>query len=203
MNKLLESGLLKLEKSKEKKKVLKKGEKEKKELRKYTVQDKVIFKNHFARFFFYFLKPNEKMIKQKEYDKLLQKIKNDFTHYQSFCFEMLGKELVEEKFKLECVSSFWNKELEFDLFYKDSNLTLIGEVKFTEKKSCKNIFNILKNKAEILGLKPDYFILFSKNGFSTQLTKNKVQNLLLFNINDLKLLLRDTDERKYTKEPRF
>ncbi len=200
MSKLLESGFLKLEKSKEKKRILKKGQKQKKEDRKYAVQDKVIFKNNFSRFFFYFLKPNEKMILEKRYDELVQKIKKEFTYYQSFCFEMLGKELVEKKFKLFDVSSFWNKELELDLFYKDENFTLVGEVKFTEKKLCKNIFNILKNKAKTLGLKPDYYVLFSKNGFSSKLLNEDSKNLFLFSMKDLKSLLKDIDERKYTKE---
>lgn len=203
MNKLLERGFLQIEKSKEEKIKRKKGQKLKKALRKYTIQDKVLFKNNFLRFFAYFLQPNENLILNKAYDELLAKIKKEFKHYQSLCFEGLGRELLESKFKINSISSFWSNDVEIDLFYKDSKLTVLGEVKFKDKKICKNVFNSLQNKAKILNLKPDYFVIFSKSGFSSELIKNKEANLLLFDFDELKTLLKDTDERKYTKKPRL
>lgn len=203
MNKLLERGFLQIEKSKEEKIKRKKGQKLKKALRKYTIQDKVLFRNNFLRFFAYFLQPNENLILNKAYDELLAKIKKEFKHYQSLCFEGLGRELLESKFKINSISSFWSNDVEIDLFYKDSKLTVLGEVKFKDKKICKNVFNSLKNKAKILNLKPDYFVIFSKSGFSSELIKNKEANLLLFDFDELKTLLKDTDERKYTKKPRL
>lgn len=203
MNKLLERGFLQIEKSKEEKIKRKKGQKLKKALRKYTIQDKVLFRNNFLRFFAYFLQPNENLILNKAYDELLAKIKKEFKHYQSLCFEGLGRELLESKFKINSISSFWSNDVEIDLFYKDSKLTVLGEVKFKDKKICKNIFNSLQNKAKILNLKPDYFVIFSKSGFSSELIKSKEANLLLFDFDELKTLLKDTDERKYTKKPRL
>ncbi len=203
MNKLLERGFLQIEKSKEEKIKRKKGQKLKKALRKYTIQDKVLFRNNFLRFFAYFLQPNENLILNKAYDELLAKIKKEFKHYQSLCFEGLGRELLESKFKINSISSFWSNDVEIDLFYKDSKLTVLGEVKFKDKKICKNVFNSLQNKAKILNLKPDYFVIFSKSGFSSELIKNKEANLLLFDFDELKTLLKDTDERKYTKKPRL
>lgn len=203
MNKLLERGFLQIEKSKEEKIKRKKGQKLKKALRKYTIQDKVLFRNNFLRFFAYFLQPNENLILNKAYDELLAKIKKEFKYYQSLCFEGLGRELLESKFKINSISSFWSNDVEIDLFYKDSKLTVLGEVKFKDKKICKNVFNSLQNKAKILNLKPDYFVIFSKSGFSSELIKNKEANLLLFDFDELKTLLKDTDERKYTKKPRL
>ena len=203
MTKLLERGFLQIEKSKEEKIKRKKGQKLKKALRKYTIQDKVLFRNNFLRFFAYFLQPNENLILNKAYDELLAKIKKEFKYYQSLCFEGLGRELLESKFKINSISSFWSNDVEIDLFYKDSKLTVLGEVKFKDKKICKNVFNSLQNKAKILNLKPDYFVIFSKSGFSSELIKNKEANLLLFDFDELKTLLKDTDERKYTKKPRL
>ena len=119
MNKLLERGFLQIEKSKEEKIKRKKGQKLKKALRKYTIQDKVLFRNNFLRFFAYFLQPNENLILNKAYDELLAKIKKEFKHYQSLCFEGLGRELLESKFKINSISSFWSNDVEIDLFYKD------------------------------------------------------------------------------------
>ncbi len=188
---LLNLGLLKLEKSKENKPVKNKREKLKKELRDYVVQDKILFKDHFTRFFFYFLKPNEKLILEGNFKEVLNKIKENFEQYQSFCFEQLCREFLEKKFGILGVESYWDKNLELDLYYKDSKLCLLGEAKFKNKKVCKNVLNQLQNKAESLNLTPDFYILFSKNGFSKEVEKFYERNLLLFDLKDFEILLRD------------
>lgn len=186
---LLKSGIVKLEHSKEKKKIRDKRQKLKKELRAYVIQDKIIFANHFTRFFFYFLKPNEKLILQNRYKEVLELIKDKFELYQSFCFEQLSRELLEKKFQIGGVQSYWDKNLELDLYYKDENLSFIGEVKFKNKKICKNILNLLKLKAKNLNLEPNYYIIISKNGFSKEFGKISEANLLLFDLSDFKILL--------------
>ncbi|WP_246023132.1 DUF234 domain-containing protein [Campylobacter estrildidarum] len=188
---LLKNNILKLEYSKEIKKPKNKRQKLKKELRSYVIQDKIIFQNHFTRFFFYFLKPNEKLILQEKYDDVLKIIKEKFEFYQSFCFEQLSRELIEKKFCIKGVQSFWNKNLELDLYYQDERLSLIGEVKFKNKKICKNILNILKFKAKSLNLIPNYYIIISRNGFSKEFSKISKQNLVLLDFNDFKILLED------------
>lgn len=189
IHKLLDLGILKLEKSKELKIIKNKKQKLKKELRTYTIQDKIIFKDHFTRFFFRFLKPNENLILEGKFDKILTEIKENFEHYQSFCFEQLCREFLEKKFNINPVQSYWDKDLELDLYYKDENFCLLGEVKFKNKKICKNILNQLQNKAKSLNLIPNYYILFSKNGFSKEFEKIYERNLLLFDLSDFKILL--------------
>lgn len=189
IRKLLNLGILQIEKSKENKLVKHKNKKLKKELRSYTIQDKIIFKNHFTRFFFRFLKPNENLILKKDYKEVLKDIKENFEHYQSFCFEQLSREFLEKKFEINSVQSYWDKDLELDLYYKDEKMSFLGEVKFKNKKICKNILNLLKSKCKHLNFEPDYYIIISKNGFSKKLLKKCEQNLLLFDLNDFKILL--------------
>lgn len=188
---LLKTGLIKLEYSKEARKIKDKKQKLKKELRSYVIQDKIIFTSHFTRFFFYFLKPNEKLILQKLYKEVLEHIRQKFELYQSFCFEELSRQLIEKKFKISGVQSYWDKNLELDIYYKDENLTLLGEVKFKNKKICKNILNLLKLKAKFLDWAPNHYIIISKNGFSKEFDKICEQNLLLFDLNDFKILLEE------------
>lgn len=173
-NKLLKSGILRIEKSKENKIEKSKHHKLKKELRDYVIQDKILFKDHYTRFHFYFLKPNENLILAGKFDELLEKIREKFEFYQSFCFEQLAREFVEKHFNLYCVQSYWDRNLELDLYYKDERLTLIGEVKFKNKKICKNVLNDLYKKAQELNLKPNYYIIFSKNGFLRSLKAYKM-----------------------------
>lgn len=189
INTLLNAGILSLEKSKEQKAPLIKGQKLKKHLKHYTIQDKILFKDNFTRFFFRFLKPNEALIKQGEFDRVLKLIFKEFEHYQSFCFELLSKEFLQKKFKLQNISSFWHRNIELDLYYKDKAFCFIGEVKFKNRKICKNIFKLLQNKAKYLDIKPDFYIIFSKSGFSNEFERKKERNLLLFDLNDCKELI--------------
>ena len=186
---LLKKGILKLEFSKEKKLVRLKNQRLKKEFRNYVVQDKIIFANNFTRFFFYFLKPNEKLIMAGNLKEVLELIKAKFELYQSFCFEELCREFLEFKFNILGVQSYWDKDLELDIYYMDEKISILGEVKFKKKKICKNILNILKTKAHALKLLPSYYIIISKNGFSKQILQEKDENLLLFSLNDFKEML--------------
>ena len=183
---LLKQDVLKLEYSKEIKKEKNKRQKLKKELRSYVIEDRVVFANHFTRFFFYFLKPNEKLILQGKYKEVLEKIKDKFELYQSFCFEQICREFVENKFNISGVQSYWNRKVEIDLYYQDEKLSIVGEVKFKNKKICKNILNLLRLKAKKMKLIPDYYILISKNGFSGEMYKICEPNLFLFDLNDLR-----------------
>ncbi|AXP08653.1 DUF234 domain-containing protein [Campylobacter hepaticus] len=188
---LLKQNILKLEVSKETKPNKDKKQKIKKELRSYVIQDKLMFTNHFTRFFFYFLKPNEKLILQGKYEEVLKKIKDKFKLYQSFCFEQLCREFVEYFFKIDGVQSYWNKDMEVDLYYQDEKLCLVGEVKFKNKKICKNIFNLLKLKVRNLKIIPDYYIIISKNGFSQEMYKICKSGVFLFELNDFRGMINE------------
>lgn len=185
---LLENKILKLEKSKEQKPNLAKNQKLKKHLRKYQIQDKLIFTNAFTRFFFRFLKPNERLILQGEFEAVLRLIEKEFEHYQSLFFEDLAREFLEKKLQIGGISSFWNKSLELDLYYKDEKICLIGEVKFKNKRVCKSLYTLLLEKARMLSLKPNFYVIFSKNGFSKELESEKASNLLLFELKDFEIL---------------
>ena len=50
------------------------------------------------------------------------------------------------------------------------------------------IGNELKTKAIQSGIKADVFVLFSKSGFSNELLQTQSEDLLLFDLNDLKAL---------------
>ncbi|WP_139470715.1 DUF234 domain-containing protein [Campylobacter armoricus] len=184
INKLLEKNILILEKSQEKPIVKNKRQKIKKELRTYNIQDKLIFANQGLRFYFYFIYPNLNLIVEKKYNEILETIKNNLENYQSFAFELLCKEFLAKKLKVEQVYSFWNYYCEIDLYYQKDNFCVLGEAKFKERKVCKNILNILKNKAKQLKIQPNLYVLFSKSGFSKELIAKKEHNLLLYTLDD-------------------
>lgn len=191
INKLLEKNILILEKSQEKPIIKNKRQKVKKELRSYNIQDKVVFKNQGLRFFFYFIYPKLNLIAMKKYNELIELIQENLEKYQSFTFELLCKEFLEKKLKVDQVYSFWNYYHEIDLYYHENNFCVLGEVKFKERKICKNVLNILKSKAKQLQIQPNLYVLFSKSGFSKELILNKERNLLLYTLEDFQFLIKD------------
>ncbi|EAK1249625.1 MULTISPECIES: DUF234 domain-containing protein [Campylobacter] len=191
INKLLEKNILILEKSQEKPIIKNKRQKVKKELRSYNIQDKVVFKNQGLRFFFYFIYPKLNLIAMKKYNELIELIQENLEKYQSFTFELLCKEFLAKKLKVDQVYSFWNYYHEIDLYYHENNFCVLGEVKFKERKICKNVLNILKSKAKQLQIQPNLYVLFSKSGFSKELILNKEHNLLLYTLEDFQFLIKD------------
>lgn len=66
---------------------------------------------------------------------------------------------------------------------------ILGECKYKDRTVCKNELTKLKMKAAESGIKVDVYALFSKSGFSKELLGMKNENLLLFDLNDLKKIL--------------
>ena len=139
---------------------------------------------------FRFVEPNLPLLENEEFKIVLEKIKDDFDNYLSLGFEMLSHELLAKKFDLEIgyVYSFWTKEFEMDVLTKFKGKFIVGEVKYKERKVCKNMLNLINLKCDKIGIKPDIIALFSKSGYSKELLSLKSKNLLLFELNDFKAL---------------
>lgn len=192
VNELLESGFLELELSREQKPTPKhKHEKLPKRLRRYVIHDKVNFSSHFTRFWFRFIEPNLALLELGKSDILLDIIKDDFDNYLSLGFEMLSQEVLAKKFNLnlEDVYSFWTKELEMDILTKFDDKFIVGEVKYKGRKVCKSVLNLINARCEKLGIEPDIITIFSRSGYSKELRNVKDKNLLLFGLDDFKILV--------------
>lgn len=74
---------------------------------------------------------------QNRYKEVLECIKEKFELYQSFCFEQLSRELLEKKFNINGVQSYWDKNLELDLYYQDENCVLSERLNLKIKKFVK------------------------------------------------------------------
>ncbi|QKF85587.1 DUF234 domain-containing protein [Campylobacter blaseri] len=191
VNWLLNEGILELEKSREKKPTPQnKKEKLPKYLRRYTIHDKVKFKNHFDRFWFRFIEPNLTLLDNNKIEQVLEIIKLDFENYASLGFEALSGLVLKKYLNLEKdVYSFWTKDLEIDIFYEFDDKVMIGEVKYKDRKVCKSLLNSISLKCEKLNITPDKIIIFSKSGFSKELLNIKSEKLLLFDMDDFTILL--------------
>jgi len=167
----------------------------KKELRAYRVQDKLRFVQPFMRFWFGFVTYYRKELSAGDGKAFLENFEKHYERLRTLIYEQLCDDLLlkyyEKKSPLLSSGSYWNQYSEFDILAITSEKKLIlGECKYKERKICKNELNKLKEKALQSGIPVDTYVLFSKSGFSNELLGMKDKNLLLFDLNDLKLLLK-------------
>ncbi len=166
----------------------------KKELRSYRVQDKLRFVQPFMRFWFGFVTHYREELSRGESRPFLENFEKHYERLRTLVYEQLCDDLLlkyyESRSPLLSSGSYWDQHSEFDILAvtRDKKL-ILGECKYKDRKICKNELNKLKDKALQSGIPVDIYALFSKSGFSNELLSIKDKNLLLFDLNDLKMLL--------------
>jgi len=166
----------------------------KKELRSYRIQDKLRFVQPFMRFWFGFVTYYKKDLLQHDAAAFLENFKNNYERLRTLVYEQLCDALLAKHYEnstpLLSHGSYWNQHSEFDILaITNDKKIILGECKYKVRKVCKNELTKLKAKALQSGIKVDVYALFSKSGFSNELLGMKEEGLLLFDLDDLKILL--------------
>ena len=165
-----------------------------KDQRAYRIQDKLRFVQPFMRFWFGFVTYYKKDLVLGKGDEFLENFEKHYERLRSLVYEQLCDALLiqhyETKSPLISSGSYWNIYSEFDIlaFTKEKKL-ILGECKYKDRTVCKNELTKLKQKAAESNIKVDVYALFSKSGFSKELLQMSDEKLLLFDLNDLKVLL--------------
>jgi hypothetical protein len=165
-----------------------------KEQRAYRIQDKLRFVQPFMRFWFGFVTYHRKELLLGEGSKFLENFEKHYERLRSLVYEQLCNNLLIEYYKnkepIQTSGSYWDIYSEFDILATTkSKKIILCECKYKDRTVCKNELTKLKMKAAESGIKVDVYALFSKSGFSKELLGMKDANLLLFDLNDLKVLL--------------
>ncbi len=154
----------------------------------YQIENKIRFTKGFYRFWFMFIYPHKSELENGNYKDCLTNIEENLDYFISLKFEYLSNELLKLK-RVDIIEygTYWDKYIELDLLARAEDGTLyVGECKWKNHKVNANILNKLKKKSAKVGFDVDYFVLFSKSGFSNELLKLKDNNLLLFSVEDFK-----------------
>jgi hypothetical protein len=156
----------------------------------YRVQSKVRFVKPFYRFWFGFIEPYRNAIGESNVNAFMEYFQKGYERLRSLVFEQLSNEILEEHFSkhdpIISHGSYWDKDNEFDIIsITKSGKVIFGECKYKNRKVCKNELTKLIVKSQMLQLKPDIFVLFSKQGFSNELTNNPPKDVMLFNLEDI------------------
>lgn len=157
-----------------------------------NLSNKLYFKNPVVRFWFAFVSPFFKGIKEGNYDESKDRFEKHFDNFVNLIFLELSKEMLKQSFKedfLSDVNEYWEKDVNIDIMAKTkSDKVVVCSCKYTNAKVKKSELSSLKEKCEKVKIDADIFVLFSKRGFSNELKNQKSETLKLFSVKNLKSL---------------
>ena len=199
LNYLQDRGLIQIEYSREEPaKSLNPNGKLKKEIARHRVSHKVLFTFPFVRFWFYFIYPHIREIKEGNYEKLFKDFANKHNSYTSLVFEELSEVLLNYNLRdaqILSSGSYWDANIEIDILTVTSDEKVyVGECKWTNHQVNMSEFHKLLEKCEKLDVEPSQVILFSKRGFSKELKNNEGKELRLYSSKHFEALVKSTSK---------
>lgn len=167
----------------------------KKEIEHHVISHKFRFTTPFLRFWFAFVEPFSKSIREENYQPFFEHFREHFNAFVGFTFEELCdlyiREILAPTFGGDILDSgsYWNREVEIDLFTETMEGEIwVGECKWTNHKVNKKEFHKLEEKCSKLSITPDKILLFTKRGFSNELNEMKDKRLYRISAEELSVL---------------
>jgi len=195
LNYLQEKGLIQLEYSREEHPRDKyPNTKLKREEARHRISHKVLFTYPFVRFWFYFVVPHIKEIEAKEYGAFLKDFTLRHNSYTSLVYEELSKILLNYHLRdahILSSGSYWDAKIEIDILtITQNNRIYVGECKWTNHIINKKELHKIRDKCQKLGIEPTQIVLFSKRGFSKELSQLSGATLALYSSENFQTLLK-------------
>lgn len=163
------------------------------------ISDRLLFTTPFMRFWFSCVSPYYKGIKEGDFTEVKERWENAKQTFFDPVYESLVKELVKQSFKedpVQKIGSYWDKNGEIELLGQTKSGKIVaGSCKYSKSKANKSELTKLQERCERAALKADIFVIFSKNGFSSEFKKEKGENLRLFTLKNLKNLMEELSEQ--------
>lgn len=167
------------------------------------ISDKLLFVQPFMRFWFSSISPYYKGIKEGDYAEMKARWSQTKAGFSTLIYEQLVRELIKQHLKDEfegdaivSIGSYYDKNVEIDILAKrKSGKMLAATCKYAKSKANKSEFTKLKEKCVQAELDVDTFVIFSKNKFSSELKKEKGENLRLFSSRNLITLMDGLGEK--------
>jgi uncharacterized protein len=163
------------------------------------VSDRLTFTAPFMRFWFSFVSPYYKGIKDGDFVEANERWEATKQAFFDFTYEALAVELVKKSFTddaIEKIGSYWDNNDEIEILAQTkSGKVVAGSCKYSKSKTNKSALTRLQESCERAKLSPDVFVIFSKNGFSSEFKKEKGGNLRLLALKNLKILIENLNEK--------
>ncbi len=157
------------------------------------VSDKILFHSPFLRFWFAFVSPIFKSIRDRDYKEFYEIYSNRKAEFTQLIFSQLSHELIKHRFsqqKIYNIGRYWDDDREIELVAKTkAGKKIVGVCKYSDKKLNKSDLTKLQESCEKATIKADVYALFAKKGFSNELKTMKSETLLLFTCRNFKVLV--------------
>lgn len=160
-----------------------------------SISEKLFFTTAFAHFWFAFVSPVFKGIRDGNFEEALKLWENKKSEFPSTIFNQLSHEVLKHVIsksddRIVNIGRYWDDKTSIDLIATTKNNKLIiGSTKFTNSKVKKSELTKLKEIAKQLNIEVDTYVLFSKKGFSNELKSLKGENLKLLTPRNFNSLL--------------
>ena len=164
--------------------------------------DRVLFELPFMRFWFAVISPYYKSISKGDYSEFEDKwhtLRDNFSILLSNQLVLeLVKQMLAEKFAddpIVSIGSYYDKQVQIEILAKrKSGKMLAGECKYSQEPAKINMLNSLKEKCKKAELNVSDYVLFSKNGFSSEVEQIQGADVTLLSHTHLASLLDDLSE---------
>jgi hypothetical protein len=146
-----------------------------------AIDNRLYFTTPFLRFWFAFVSPLFKGIRDGDFKEVAQRWQNREKEFIAHTFTALTQEMLQAQ-------PYFDRDVEFDLYKKTKDGVLIGSCKYTDTKVKKSEKNRLEELAEKAGIDASHFVIVAKKGFSSELKALKSPELQLLTLKSLKAL---------------
>jgi len=157
------------------------------------VDNKLFFTTPFIRFWFAFISPLFKGIRDGDYKEVKTRFKNRENEFLTLTVVELTHELLKQNFKEDKIveiGTYWDRNIELDIYAKTaSGKIVVGSCKYTNAKVKKSELTKLQESCTTAKIEADIFVLLSKKGFSSELKSLKSESLKLFSVKNFKALV--------------
>ncbi len=165
------------------------------------IDEKLNFATPFMRFWFAFVSPYFKSIKDGDFKESKEAFSNRKSEFYELTFKKLSHELIKKSFKDDAiveVGSYWDQRAKIDILAKTkSGKVLAGLCKYSNQKAKKNELGRLQEECRVAELTPDIYVIVSKGGFSNELKALKGEDVKLFALKNFKTLIEGLSEKDF------
>jgi len=160
----------------------------------HRISHKILFSNPFIRFWFYFIVPHIKEIRDGDFQNVIKEFNEKRNSYTSLVFEELSEILLNYHIRDSNIissGSYWDAKIEIDILtITDKDEIFVAECKWKNHKINKSELHKVEDKCQKLDIKPTQIALFSKRGFSNELKNLQGKELALYSSEDFNILVK-------------
>jgi len=164
--------------------------------------DRILFDLPFMRFWFAMISPNYQSIVEGDYDEFAQKWHKTRDNFSILLSNLLLRDLVKERVNAKFendpivqIGSYYDKKLEIDILGKrKSGAMIAASCKYSKEPAKSNMMQTLIEKCTKAELEISDYVLFSKNGFTSEVETLREKEVILLSARDLSSLLDNLSE---------